>query len=72
MIREKVGPIRDSGGNLCVESEQIGEALNEFFASVFTKERELLVNEILEELGYSLDQIKIEVDVLEILENHED
>ncbi|GCC25728.1 hypothetical protein chiPu_0004139 [Chiloscyllium punctatum] len=70
MIMEKVGPIRDSGGNLCVESGQIEEALNEFFASVFTKESDSVVNENFEELGYSLDQIKIdEVDMWKLLEN---
>jgi len=33
MTREKVGSIREQCGNLCVE---LGDILNEYFASVFT------------------------------------
>jgi len=33
---ERVGSIREQCGNLCVELEDIGEVLNEYFASVFT------------------------------------
>eukprot|EP00061_Rhincodon_typus_P002054 g16490.t1 len=45
MDRVKVGPIRDTGGNLCAESEEIGKVLNEYFASVLTSERDLDVSE---------------------------
>ena len=39
MTRVMLGPVKDSSGNLCMESEEIGEAMNEYFSSVFTKER---------------------------------
>ena len=40
ITRERVGPIRDQGGNLWVEPEDIGRVLNEYFTSVFTQENE--------------------------------
>jgi len=45
MARVRVGLIRDSGGNLCLESEEVEEVLNEYFASVFTGERDFVACE---------------------------
>ena len=45
VARERVGPLNDSGGNLCMEPEEMDEILNEYFASVFTKERDLVDEE---------------------------
>ena len=39
MTRVRLGPVKDSSGNLCMESVEIGEVMNEYFSSVFTKER---------------------------------
>jgi len=39
VARERVGPLKDRGGNLCVKPEEISELLNEYFALVFTKRR---------------------------------
>ena len=48
VVREKIGPFRDKGGELCLEPKGIGEILNEYFASVFTKERDLLTGSVSE------------------------
>ena len=45
MTRVRLGPIKESSGKLCVESEEIGEALNEYFLSVFTQEKDNVVEE---------------------------
>ena len=40
-----MGPIKDSGGRLCIVSEEIVEVLNEYFSSVFAIESEPIVGE---------------------------
>ena len=35
---EKIGPLRDDKGNVLIDVESMGELLNRFFASVFSKE----------------------------------
>ena len=47
VVREKVGPLRDKSGELCFEPK-VGEILNEYFASVFTKERDVLTGGVSE------------------------
>eukprot|EP00061_Rhincodon_typus_P001304 g14361.t1 len=70
MARVRVGLVRDSGGNLCAESEDVGEVLNEYFASVFTSERDLVVSEDKVKPADMLEQIDVrKEDVLEILKN---
>ncbi|XP_067904856.1 uncharacterized protein [Heterodontus francisci] len=69
MTRVRVGPIRDSGGNLCLESEEVGEVLNEYFASVFTSERDLVVCEDSVKQADMLEQVDVKEDVLEILKD---
>jgi len=44
--RERVGPIKDQGGNLWVEEKNIGRELNKYFTSVFTHENEEVVVEL--------------------------
>jgi ribonuclease P/MRP protein subunit RPP40 len=39
-VKEVVGPLRDRDGKLVTESEGMCNTLNDFFASVFTKERQ--------------------------------
>ena len=45
VARGSVRPLKDKGRNLCVEREEMGEVLNEYFASVFTKEKDLVDDE---------------------------
>eukprot|EP00061_Rhincodon_typus_P014350 g41313.t1 len=42
----EVGPRKDKGGNMCLEAEKVGEILNEYFASVFTQEKDMEGSEI--------------------------
>eukprot|EP00061_Rhincodon_typus_P010329 g34541.t1 len=44
-MRERVTPIRDQVGNLCVKLQDIGKVLNEYFSPVFTLEKENVVTE---------------------------
>lgn len=46
ITRERVRPLKDIGGNLCLVPEEMGEVLNEHFASEFTKERDMEAGEI--------------------------
>eukprot|EP00061_Rhincodon_typus_P007977 g30176.t1 len=39
-MKERVGPIKDKGGNLYVIPQEIGMMLNKYFSSVFTLEKE--------------------------------
>ena len=41
----RLGPVKDSSGKLCVEPEEIGEVLNEYFSSVFMQEIDNVVEE---------------------------
>lgn len=34
VVREKVEPLKDKDGNLCLESEDVGEELNKYAASL--------------------------------------
>eukprot|EP00061_Rhincodon_typus_P001509 g14984.t1 len=70
MARVKVGLIRDSGWNLYVESEEVGEVLNEYFASVFISERYLVAFEDCVKQVEMLEQFYVrKEDMLEILKN---
>ena len=37
--REKIGPLKDESGNVLTDVESMGELLNRFFVSVFSKEQ---------------------------------
>ncbi|MBB6725585.1 hypothetical protein [Proteus mirabilis] len=41
VTRERIGPLKDQQGGLCVEPQEMGEILNEYFASVFTVEKDM-------------------------------
>ena len=70
VARERVGPLKDRGGNLCVEPEEMGEVLNEYFASVFTKEKDLVDDEPGKGCVDSLSHVEIEKEeVLGFLRN---
>eukprot|EP00061_Rhincodon_typus_P011608 g36759.t1 len=70
MARVRVGPIRRSGGSLSAESEEVGEVLNEYFASVFTCERDLDICVDSMKQADMPKQIDVrKEDVLEILKN---
>ena len=59
MNRVGVGPVKDSNGKLCVVSEEIGEALNEYFSSVFTQEKDRVVEEIAEIQAIRIEGIEV-------------
>lgn len=43
---EKVGPLKEKEGNLCLESAGVDKVLNAYFASAFTKENDMEESEI--------------------------
>ena len=59
VVRERIGPLRDKGGELCLEPKEVGEILNEYFASVFTKERDTLIGSVSGGCVDLLEQISI-------------
>jgi len=70
MTRVRLGPVKYSSGNLCMESEAIGEALNEYFSSVFTNERGHDVEEDSVIQAGRLEEVDIQKeDVLAILKS---
>eukprot|EP00061_Rhincodon_typus_P002689 g18217.t1 len=70
MARVKVGPIRDSRGNLCTESEEVEEVINEYFASVCTSERDVDVCADSMKQADMLENVDVrKEDVLESLKN---
>jgi len=46
VAQERVCPLKDSGGNLCLQQDKVGEQLNEYFASVSTKETDVVIGEL--------------------------
>jgi len=46
IVRDKIGPLEDQSGRLCMEPKEMGEILNGFFASVFTEETGMEATEI--------------------------
>ena len=70
-IRERVGPFKDKGGKLCVEPKEVGEILNEYFASIFPKERDSLIDGVSEGYVNPLEQVVItKEEVLGILKSN--
>ena len=69
VARDRVGSLKDRGGNLCVEPEEMGEVLNEYFASVFTKGNKLVDDESGKGCADSLGHIEIKKEVLGVLKN---
>eukprot|EP00061_Rhincodon_typus_P013145 g39329.t1 len=61
---EKVEPLKDKGGNLCLEAEDVGEILNEYFVSVFTQEKDMEDIEISMEHANMPGQFEIKKEVV--------
>eukprot|EP00061_Rhincodon_typus_P005637 g25399.t1 len=64
ITREKVGPLKDKEGNLCLDAENVGKILNENFASVFTQEKDMEDSEICEEHANMLGHFEIKKEVV--------
>ena len=72
VARERVGPLKGREGNLCVEPEEMGELLNEYFASEFTKVKDWVDDETGEECVDGLGHVEIKKeDVLGVLKKIE-
>ena len=70
LIRARLGPVKDRSGKLCVEPEEMGEALNEYFSSVFTQEKVIVVEENSDSQAFRLDEIEVhKEEVLALLES---
>jgi len=67
VARERVDPLRDSGGNLCMKPEELGDILSEHFASVFTKEKYLVDEESRVGCLNILGHVDIKKEVLGVL-----
>eukprot|EP00061_Rhincodon_typus_P009965 g33867.t1 len=64
ITREKVGPLKDKGGTLCLEAENVGEILNEYSALVFTQEKDMEDSEICVEHANTLEHFEIKKEVV--------
>eukprot|EP00061_Rhincodon_typus_P017475 g46182.t1 len=64
ITREKVGPLRDKGENLCLEAEDVGEIQNEYFVSVFTQGKYIKDSEICVENAGLLGHFEIKKEVV--------
>eukprot|EP00061_Rhincodon_typus_P010512 g34857.t1 len=54
----------DKGGKLCLEAEDVGEILNEYFASVFSQEKDMEDSEICVEHANMLGHLEIVKEVM--------
>eukprot|EP00061_Rhincodon_typus_P012132 g37677.t1 len=61
---EKVGSLKDNGGNLCLEGKDVGEILNEYFAMVFTQDKGMKDSEICVEHANMLGHFEIKKEVV--------
>eukprot|EP00061_Rhincodon_typus_P004261 g22149.t1 len=59
VTRERVGPLKDEGGKLYIEPLLVGEILNEYFASVFNKEKDMTYAEVRDECANTLENVNI-------------
>jgi len=72
ITRERIGPLKDKGRKLCLEAENVGEILNEYFASVFTEQMNVEDSGICVELADMLGHFEIKKEVvLGLLKNIE-
>eukprot|EP00061_Rhincodon_typus_P008600 g31345.t1 len=70
VVKERVGLLKDKGGNLCVELEELSEVLNEHFTMVFTKEKDMEDVKIREGYVHILGHVDIKKEeVLGVLKN---
>eukprot|EP00061_Rhincodon_typus_P013404 g39759.t1 len=61
---EKVEPLKDKGGNSCLEAENVGEILSEYYAMVFNKEKDMEDSEICVEHANMLGHFEIKKEVV--------
>eukprot|EP00061_Rhincodon_typus_P012655 g38532.t1 len=64
ITRQKIGPLKDKGGNLSLEAENVDEILNEYFALVFTQEKDMEESEICVEHANMLRHFEIKKEVV--------
>ena len=70
IVRDKIGPLENQGGQLCGEPREMGEILNDFFSSVFTKEKDIELCKVWETSKVVMEPMTIkEVEVLALLRN---
>ncbi|PJG60108.1 RNA-directed DNA polymerase, partial [Aeromonas cavernicola] len=70
IVRDKIGPLENQSGQLCVEPREMGEILNDFFSSVFTKEKDMEMCKVWDRSKDVMEPIAIkEVEVLARLRN---
>ncbi|XP_059809285.1 uncharacterized protein LOC132382840 [Hypanus sabinus] len=70
IVRDKIGPLENQSGQLCVEPKEMGEILNDFFSSVFTKEKDIELSKVWETSKEVMEPMTIkEVEVLALLRN---
>ncbi|XP_059807923.1 uncharacterized protein LOC132382078 [Hypanus sabinus] len=70
IVRDKIGPLENQGGQLCVEPKEMGAILNDFFSSVFTKEKDIELSKVWETSKEVMEPMTIkEVEVLALLRN---
>eukprot|EP00061_Rhincodon_typus_P016135 g44188.t1 len=62
VARDRAGPLEDKGGKLCMESQEVGEILNEYFVLVFTKEKDMIDAEVRDECANTLQKVNILTD----------
>ena len=60
IVRDKIGPLEDQSGRLCMEPKEMGEILNGFFASVFTEETGMEATEIGQTSREVMEPLQIE------------
>eukprot|EP00061_Rhincodon_typus_P004380 g22433.t1 len=46
ITRERIGPLKDQSGYVCVEPQEMGEVVTEYFSSVFTVEKDMKTREL--------------------------
>eukprot|EP00061_Rhincodon_typus_P003219 g19566.t1 len=59
VAREKVGPLKDKGGNLCGEPQEVGKILNKYFVLVFAVEKDMTDVDIRDECVNTLENVSI-------------
>lgn len=68
VVGERMAPFNRKGGNLCIEAEDVGGVLNEYFTSVFAKGKDMDDGEIREHIDI-LVHLDIKKEMLNVLTN---
>eukprot|EP00061_Rhincodon_typus_P009067 g32253.t1 len=59
VAKKRVGPLKNKGGMLCIEPQEVGEILNEYFVLVFTEEKDMTDVEVRDEYVNTLKNVSI-------------